>query len=70
MNICPKCQHELLVVQYEGIELLKCAHCQGFWFREGKFREVKQLGFRKLAEITAEMNSETTATDTYSSEGE
>ena len=60
MSICPKCQHELLTVEYEGIELLKCADCQGFWFREGKFREIKQHGFQQLAETTlSEMDSET-----------
>lgn len=59
MSICPKCQHELLIVEYEGIEFLKCGDCQSFWFREGKFREVKQRGFQKLAEATlSEVDSE------------
>lgn len=62
MSICPKCQHELRIVDYEGIELLKCDDCQGFWFREGKFREAKQFGFERLAEtILSEADSETSA---------
>lgn len=60
MSICPKCQHELFIFQYEGIELLKCLTCNGFWFREGKFREVKHFGFEGLAETPpSEQHSET-----------
>ncbi len=60
MSICPKCQHELFVVDYEGIELLKCGDCNGFWFREGKFREVKQQGFDGLSRISpSEVTPET-----------
>jgi Zn-finger nucleic acid-binding protein len=45
VNTCPKCHRELARVTYEGVELLKCSHCQGFWFKNGAFRRVKQIGF-------------------------
>lgn len=48
MSICPKCQRELVVVTYDEKELLQCTDCQGFWFRNGLFREIKQRGFADL----------------------
>ena len=50
MSTCPKCQTTLLPFEYEGIELLKCSDCSGFWFREGSFRAVKQIGFSGLSD--------------------
>jgi Zn-finger nucleic acid-binding protein len=59
VNTCPKCKKELLPVEYHDIELLKCSECKGFWFRDGKFRETKQIGFSELAaDIPAESDSE------------
>jgi Zn-finger nucleic acid-binding protein len=49
VSTCPKCQKTLLPFEYEGIELLKCSDCGGFWFKGGKFREVKQVGFSGLS---------------------
>ena len=48
MSICPKCHNELALLTYEGIELLKCFECKGFWFKKGAFREVKRIGFAGL----------------------
>jgi Zn-finger nucleic acid-binding protein len=59
VNTCPKCGKELLSFEYHGIELLKCFECKGFWFKDGKFRETKQIGFSELvADIPAESDSE------------
>ncbi len=27
---------------------MQCSDCQGLWFRDGKFREVKRIGFSRL----------------------
>jgi Zn-finger nucleic acid-binding protein len=48
VSVCPKCQRELILFTYEGVELLKCSECLGFWFREGTFREIKRIGFAGL----------------------
>lgn len=48
MSVCPKCQNELTLVTYEDKELLQCIHCRGFWFKDGLFRKVKQIGFAGL----------------------
>ncbi len=59
MSRCPTCQQELRFFEYKGIELLECSSCQGLWFKEGKFREVKQLGFSGLANgLSPETRSE------------
>lgn len=70
MSICPKCQHELVVFEYEGIELLKCANCNGFWFREGKFREVKHFGFEGLAQPPLPEKHSETLPESSSESGE
>lgn len=48
MSTCPKCQQTLVQIDYKSIELLQCSDCQGFWFKDGQFREVKQFGFSEL----------------------
>lgn len=48
MNLCPKCHNELTLFTYEGVELLKCSECQGFWFKNETFRRVKEIGFAGL----------------------
>jgi len=48
VSTCPQCQNELALFTYEGIELLKCSECKGFWFKPGAFREVKRIGFAGL----------------------
>ena len=48
MSTCPKCRAELVPFTYGDKDLLKCAKCQGFWFRDGLFRDVKQIGFAGL----------------------
>ncbi len=59
MNKCPKCENELLPFEYHALELLKCSNCHGFWFKDGKFRAVKQVGFSGLAaDFPSESSSE------------
>lgn len=52
MSTCPNCQQTLVQIDYKNIELLQCSDCQGFWFKDGQFREVKQLGFSELPGTT------------------
>ena len=62
MSKCPKCEKELLFFEYQGIELLKCSDCSGFWFKDNKFREVKQVGFSGLAaDVSPESRSESSS---------
>ena len=59
MSTCPKCQKELDFFEYNGIELLKCSDCNGFWFKNEKFREAKQAGFSGLSKLSlSELPSE------------
>ncbi len=48
MSTCPICKKTLAVISYEEKDLLQCLDCQGFWFTNGQFREVKQIGFSGL----------------------
>ena len=50
MSNCPKCEETLEVVSYEGKDVLRCLQCRGFWFSNGLFREVKQVGFAGLCD--------------------
>jgi len=34
--ICPKCQNNMEVVEYDGIEVDRCKACQGIWFDAGE----------------------------------
>ena len=53
MSSCPKCQHTLRQFDYKNIELSRCVECRGFWFQDGQFREVKQIGFAELPDSEA-----------------
>jgi hypothetical protein len=37
---CPKCGHDLKVEEYHGLEVDRCAECDGVWFDAG---EAEQL---------------------------
>jgi Zn-finger nucleic acid-binding protein len=59
VNTCPKCRRELILFEYEGVELLQCSECNGFWFSNETFRQAKRLGFAGLyAEKSSESFSE------------
>ena len=34
--ICPVCKHDMLVVEYQNIELDYCSSCRGVWFDSGE----------------------------------
>lgn len=34
--ICPACKHQMLVVEYQKIELDYCQNCKGVWFDSGE----------------------------------
>ena len=34
--ICPKCQHDMIVVEHRQIELDYCTGCEGVWFDGGE----------------------------------
>jgi Zn-finger nucleic acid-binding protein len=36
------------LITYAEKELFQCAQCRGFWFTNGLFKEVKQVGFAEL----------------------
>jgi Zn-finger nucleic acid-binding protein len=37
---CPICKIRLLAVQYEGISILECEACSGYWLSSEALREV------------------------------
>jgi Zn-finger nucleic acid-binding protein len=48
VSTCPLCEISLDVIDYQGHELVQCLRCQGFWFPNEQFREIKHLGFAGL----------------------
>jgi len=34
--ICPKCQNDMVAIEYEGVEVDRCKSCQGIWFDVGE----------------------------------
>jgi ribosomal protein L37AE/L43A len=53
---CPKCGHELSEVEYVGIRVDRCGHCDGVFFDAGELDQLLQQQaetrrgfFRKLA---------------------
>lgn len=53
---CPKCRADMEQVNYEGIEIDRCRHCQGLWFDAG---EIEALSEKKAA---AELDTGNVAT--------
>ena len=53
--ICPKCQGDMQPVNYEGIEVDRCANCGGVWFDFSEIEQLKQLqGSESIDAGTAE----------------
>ena len=51
---CPKCGMELIAIDYKGIEVDKCAECEGIWLDAGKLEAVSSLeksGIDKLFSV-------------------
>jgi Zn-finger nucleic acid-binding protein len=40
---CPKCGHDLEVVQYEGITIDRCTNCAGIWLDPGELEQLRNL---------------------------
>jgi Zn-finger nucleic acid-binding protein len=41
--ICPKCQHGMEAVTYEGITVDRCTACQGLWFDGDEAQRLKKI---------------------------
>ncbi len=51
---CPKCGMELIALDYQGIEVDKCAECEGIWLDAGELESVSMLeksGIDKLFSV-------------------
>ena len=40
---CPKCGHNLIEIDYKGIEVDKCAKCEGVWLDAGELEQISHL---------------------------
>lgn len=40
---CPKCGMELSEIDYKGISIDKCFHCEGIWLDAGELDELSSL---------------------------
>lgn len=48
---CPKCGQKLIEIDYKGIEVDKCSHCEGVWLDAGELEQVSQLEKTKLDKL-------------------
>lgn len=48
---CPKCGHNLIEIDYKGIAVDKCSHCDGVWLDAGELEQVAQLEKSKLDKL-------------------
>ena len=51
---CPKCGMDLIAIDYKGIEVDKCAECEGIWLDAGELEAVSKLeksGIDKLFSV-------------------
>lgn len=63
MSVCPVCKTALQLVSYEEKELWQCSQCRGFWFLDGQFRDVKQMGFAALCSADESSQAAHSASD-------
>ncbi len=40
---CPKCGMDLIAIDYKGIEVDKCAECEGIWLDAGELEALSRL---------------------------
>ena len=40
---CPKCNHGMEEVSYEGITIDRCSHCEGLWFDGDEVLRLKNI---------------------------
>ncbi|MFC2103342.1 zf-TFIIB domain-containing protein [Bacteroidota bacterium] len=48
---CPKCGQNLIEIDYKGIAVDKCSHCDGVWLDAGELEQVSQLEKTKLDKL-------------------
>jgi len=51
---CPKCDMELIEIDYKGIKVDKCSECEGIWLDAGELEAVSRLektGLDKLFSV-------------------
>jgi hypothetical protein len=51
---CPKCGMNLVEIEYKGIKVDKCSHCDGVWFDAGEMDAVAKMdktGLDKLFSV-------------------
>ena len=52
---CPKCGHELITIGLHGVEVDRCAHCNGLWLDAGELEQVMERDggspLKKLLEV-------------------
>jgi Zn-finger nucleic acid-binding protein len=41
--MCPKCEQDLIVVEFEGVEVDHCLDCRGTWFDAGELELVAEM---------------------------
>ena len=41
--VCPKCKQNLVIVEFEGVELDYCVDCRGSWFDTGELELIIEL---------------------------
>jgi Zn-finger nucleic acid-binding protein len=39
---CPKCEHGMVEVSYEGVTIDRCSNCQGLWFDDDEASLLKK----------------------------
>lgn len=37
---CPKCGMQLIELDYEGLKIDKCSHCEGIWLDAGELEQL------------------------------
>ena len=53
--ICPKCKHDMIVVEHQKIELDYCPNCEGLWFDAGELNLLLECS--KLASPDLTINN-------------
>lgn len=48
---CPKCGHNLIEMDYKGIEIDKCSYCDGVWLDAGELEQISNLEKGKLDKL-------------------
>ena len=48
---CPKCGNNLIEIDYKGIAIDKCSHCEGVWLDQGELEQISHFEKGKLDKI-------------------